>query len=303
MSKTITFEYWKLTVIDKKNDKIIEIDDVLENVERKPLDISKDENRYHCNSGLCYRAISNIDKFPNGRLISFSKYENKDIKGSMLKNGVIEFDAIKELNVAKGRDDIAIKEYNRAKIYPNGIVIFQVNQKANTMNQLREYLKHHCKHDYTFEIVRVYRDDLFEMIDKGHVEQITLYVGLAPDNSFDAFDSDSNTGATDIEIKLKKPKDGFLKKAYLKSVLFAKHLKGFGVLDNGTITDAKAKIKTESSPKPINISLESYQLKEKKVFTDKTFYDMDPNKTFDELYNKHKDFLEEYAQRDTRYDK
>ena len=303
MTKTYSFEFWKLTIIDKENDTLIRVDDVLRKLEKKPLDISKEDHRYHCKGSFCYRAISNFDSFPNGPLISFSKYENKDIKGSMLENGIIEFDAIEELNKAKGRNDIAIKEYNRVKIYSNGIVIFQVNQKANTMHQLKEYLEYHFEDNYEFEIVKIYIDDLFKILDRGVVEQMTFVVGFAPDGSFDAFDSEANTGAETIEVKLKKPKDGFLKKGFLKNVLSSRQLKGFGILDNGSLYDAKARVKEIGSNKAITVSLEQYHLKDKKTFTDTTFYEMEPNKTFDELYDKHRKFLDEYAQRDARYKK
>lgn len=301
MAKTINFEFWKLTIIDKENDKTIPFKDVIAEIEKKPLKLSEDEHRYYCNNQLCYRAISHIDRLHNGKIITFSKYENDNIKGGYLEDGAGEFDAIAELKKAINRDDVAIKEYNRVKIYSNGIVIFQINTKANTMNQLKDYLKHHCTKDYEIEIVRVYQNNLFEMIDNGNIEQMSITVGFAPDNSFDAFLAEDNTGAATVEIKLKKPKDGYLKSKYLKSVLHLKKLANFGILDGGMITNAKATIKDKDSQKRMKVSLDEYQLKESKILQDTTFYDMQPHKVFDEIYDKHKDFLEDYVTRDTRY--
>ena len=151
MAKTINFEFWKLTIIDKNNDKTISFKEVMSELEKKPLKLSDDGHRYYCHNQLCYRAISHIERFDNGKIITFSKYENENIKGGYLEDGAGEFDAIEALKKAIKRDDVAIKEYNRVKVYTNGVVIFQVNTKANTMNQLKDYLKHHCKRDYNIE--------------------------------------------------------------------------------------------------------------------------------------------------------
>lgn len=301
MTKTINFEFWRLNIIDEENDKKIPFRQIIENLEKKSLKVSDKNHRYYCHNKLCYRAISNVEKFTNGKLISFSKYENKDIKGGFLENGADEFDAIETLKEAIQRDDIAIKEYNRLKIYNNGIVIFQVNTKANTMKQLKEYLEFHCEKDYKIEIIPIYKNELFDEIDNGNIHNITLSVGFQPNGSFNHLDEESYTGALTAELKLKKGKDNFLKSTYLKSILFAKKLKGFGSLDKGMITGAKAVISEKSSNKKITVSLDQYQLKEQKVFKDITFYYMDPNKSFDELYTKYNDFLEEYILRDTRY--
>jgi len=301
MAKTINFEFWKLTIIDKEKEQIVPFKNIISELEKKPLKLSDDEHRYYCSNQLCYRAISHIDRLNNGKIITFSKYENENIKGGYLEDGAGEFDAIEELKKAIKRDDVAIKEYNRVKVYVNGIVIFQVNGKANTMNQLKDYLKHHCKKNYEIEIVRIYQNNLFEMIDNGDIEQMTITVGFAPDNSFDTFQAEDNTGAAKVEVKLKKPKDGYLKSKYIKSVLNFKQLAGFGALDGGVITDAKATIKEKESHKKMKVSLDEYQLKESKIFQDTTFYDMKPNDVFDEMYDKYKDFLENYVARDTRY--
>lgn len=301
MSKTITFEFWRLVIIDEKNDVIIPFKTVLDNLEKKPLKLSDDNHRYYCHNKLCYRAISYIEKFNNGKLISFSKYENQNIKGGFLENGAEEFDAIKALKDAINRNDVAIKEYNKSKIFDSGVVIFQANKKANTMKHLKEYLEFHCENNYKIEIIPIYQNELFDEIDNGNVHQIELQVGFNPNGSFNHFDEESYSGAVIAELKLKKGKDNFLKKAYIKSILFAKKLKGFGNLDKGIITNAKATIANAKSGKKILVSLDKYQLKEKKVFENTTFYDMDPNKYFDEIYNKYKDFLSNYIQSDTRY--
>lgn len=301
MTKTINFEYWRLSIIDEKNNKLIPFKEVISHLESKPLDISKDNHRYYCKDKICNRAISHISKFNDGKLISFSKYDNQDIKGGYLEDGAYEFDAIQKLKESIKRDDIAIKAYNRIKIYNNGIAIFQVNGKANTMKQLKEYLAFHCENDYKIEIIQIYQNELFEEIDNGNIHNITLSVGFQPTGSFDQLEEENYSGALTAELKLKKGKDNFLKSTYVKSILFAKRLNGFGSLDMGIITGAKARIQNKNSTKMITVSLDQYQLKESKIFKETTFYDMNPNDTFDELYTKHKVFLEEYIKRDTRY--
>jgi len=262
VTKTINFEYWRLNIIDETNNKIIPFKELIKNLENKPLNISKDNHRYYCKDKLCYRAISHITKFNDGKIISFSKYDNQDIKGGYLEDGAYEFDAIEKL---------------------------------------KEYLEFHCKNDYKIEIIQIYQNELFEEIDNGNIHNITLSVGFQPTDSFNHLDEEDYTGALTAELKLKKGKDNFLKGTYLKSVLFAKRLKGFGSLDSGIITGAKARIQNKDSTKMITVSLDKYQLKESKIFKDTTFYDMNPNDTFSELYEKHKIFLEEYIKRDTRY--
>jgi len=301
MAKTVNFEFWRLNIIDDKKNEIIPFKNILEKLEKKPLKISEESHRYYCVNQLCYRAISNIIEFNDGKLISFSKYENQDIKGGYLEDGASEFDAIQKLKEAINRDDVAIIEYNRLKIYNNGVVVFQVNSKANTMKQLKEYLEYHCENEYSFELIQIYKNELFEQIEKGYVHDITLKVGFQPTDSMDHFDEESYSGALTAELKLKKGKDNFLKKTYLKSILFTKKLTGFGTLDNGIITYAQANISNKNSKKPVPISLDKYQLKDSKVFNDMTFYYMEPNKFIDELYHKHKDFLDEYVSRDTRF--
>lgn len=301
MSKTKNFEFWRLHIIDEKENKVIHFREVLKNLEKKTLKISDENHRYYCNNKLCYRAISEIEKFNDGKIISFSKYENQDIKGGFLENGADEFDAIEKLKEAIQRDDVAIKEYNRVKVYNNGVVVFEVNKKANTMKHLKEYLEFHCENDYKIEIIQIYKNELFEEIDKGNVHNITLTVGFQPNGSFNHLEEESYSGAVTAQLKLKKGKDGFLKNAYLKTILYAKKLSGFGNLDKGIITDASALIGNKTTKKRIKVSLEKYQLRESKTFDDMTFYYMEPNRYFDELYNKHKDFLEEYISRDERY--
>lgn len=301
MTKTINFEYWRLNIVDEKNNKTIPFKEVINNLENKSLNVKDDNHRYYCKDKLCYRAISHITKLNDGKLLSFSKYDNQDIKGGYLEDDAYEFDAIEKLKESTERDDVTIKAYNRIKIFTNGIVIFQVNGKANTMKQLKEYLEFHCTNDYKIEIIQIYQNELFEEIDNGNIHNITLSVGFQPTGSFNHLEEEDYTGALTAELKLKKGKDNFLKGTYLKSVLFAKRLKGFGSLDSGIITGAKARIQNKDSSKMITVSLNQYQLKESKIFKDTTFYDMNPNDTFNELYTKYKLFLEEYIKRDTRY--
>lgn len=301
MRKNITFEFWKLTIIDKENNEKIPFKEIFKNLEEKPLKLSESVHRYYCKNQLCYRAVTHINKFNNGITFSFTKYENKDIVGSYLENGEDEFNAIETLKDAMQRDDVAIKEYNRVKIFNNGIVIFQAKSKANSMKHLQEYLKYHCKNDYEFEIVKIYKNELFEEIDNGNIHQMVLQVGFQPEGFSNSFELESHSGAITAELKLKKGKDGFLKSSYLKSVLFAKKLAGFGTLDNGKITGANVTIENRETKKRTIFSLDEYQLKEVKSFQDTTFYDMEPNKFFDEFYNNYKEFLDEYVNRDNRY--
>ncbi len=301
MSIGYTFEFWKLNIIDSKKDEVVPFKAIFDMLEKKPLKVSDSNNRYFCHNQLCYRAVSDIQRVANGKIITFSKYENKNINGGFLENGEYEFDAIEELKKAIQRDDVAIKEYNRAKIYSNGIVIFQTNKKANTMNHLKCYLEHHTNNQYQIEILPIYKNELFLELEKGIIDEINLYVGFAPDGGFDGFQPESYSGAIKAELRLKREKDGFLKSTYLKTVLMTKKLTGFGSLDGGTVTNAKAFIVNNETKKKVLVSLDSYHLKERKEFSSPASFHANPNDTFEKLYKDYKSFLDEYAKRDERY--
>ncbi len=298
MSKIIRFEYLRLTIVDKKTDKSISFKEIVSALESKPLDISKKDHRYQCKEGVCSRAFSHIDNVDNGVLVSFARYDKQELTGSFLKNGDLEYSITEKVKAATKRDDIALKEYNRVKVFCNGIVIFQKNRKANSALQLREYLNYHFKNLYTIELVPVYMDDLFEALDSGEIQNMTLSVGFAPEGSFDVFESENYTGAATCELKFNADKEHFLKKSFFVGALTKKALQQFGVLDKGIITGATAKL----SNRRARVSLEEYQLSDQRSFADISPYLMTPNKYFDEMYTKHKEFLDTYIKRDGRYD-
>ena len=176
-------------------------------------------------------------------------------------------------------------------------MVFQKNRKANSALQFRDYLHFHFKDIYVVELVPVYVDDLFDALDHGEIQNITLSVGFAPQDSFDIFESENYTGATSCQVKFNSDNEHFLKKSFFVGALTRKALEQFGILDSGTITGAKAKL---SNRKAV-VSLEQYQLRDQRSVSDITNYLMDPNKYFDEMYNKHKNFLDDYVKRDGRY--
>ncbi len=297
MAKILRYEYLRLTIIDKKTEEIIPFSELVKTLEKKPLDITKNGHRYQCKEGICTRAFSNLDNQDNGTLVSFARYDRDELTGSFLKNGDIDYSITDQVKAATKRDDIALKEYNRVKVFDNGIVIFQKNRKANSALQFRDYLHFHFKDIYIVELVPVYVDDLFNALDEGEIQYITLSVGFAPQNSFDIFESENYTGATTCQVKFNSDNESFLKKGFFVGALTRKALQQFGILDSGTITGAKAKL---TNRKAI-VSLEQYELRDQRSFSDITNYLMNPNKYFDEMYDKHKDFLDKYVERDERY--
>lgn len=296
MSKTITFEFWHLNIIDA-DDKLIDFKNIATILESKPLDLSKDDHRYQCDNSICNKAISHIERFTNGILVNFSKYDRDNIQGSFLNDGNLVYDALEEIEKSTKRKDAALIDYNGIKVFSNGIIVFQNNKKANTPLQFKDYLLHHFKDHYKIELLPIYIDDLFTALDGGEIQNIELTVGFAPDDSFDAFDNESYTGATKCTIKFQPEKKGFLKKDFFIKTLTSKALDGFGALNKGVITKASASV----TNRKVNVSLEEYKLTDKKIFKDIRDFWLDPNKFFDEMYDQHKKFLEEYIKRDTRY--
>lgn len=298
MAKILKYEFLRLTITDRKTDKTIAFKDIVSLLLKKPLDISQDNHRYQCKEGVCSRAFSQTEEFDNGILINFARYDRDELTGSFLKNGDVDYSITDQVKAATNRDDIARKEYNRVKVFYNGIVIFEKNRKANSAIQFREYLHYHFKDIYNVELVPIYVDDLFQALDNGEIQNISLTVGFAPQGSFNAFESENYTGATTCQIKFNSDNEHFLKKSFFVGALTKKALQMFGVLDSGTITNARAKLHNRKAI----VSLEQYQLRDQRSFTDLTMYYMTPNPYFDELYNKHKDFLDSYSNRDGRYD-
>lgn len=73
----------------------------------------------------------------------------------------------------------------------------------------------------------------------------------------------------------------------------------FGTLDSGKITKGRVKLDGQDS----FINLDFYELREEKTFSDLNVAEAKllQHGFFDDLFAKHKDFLEEYVARDTRY--
>lgn len=296
MSKTVTFEFWHMNIIDK-NEKLINFSEIIKILEEKPLDVSKENHRFQCNNTVCNKAISQITNFDNGILVNFCKYDRENIKGSFFNEGDFVYDAIEEIEKSTNKKNAALIDYNGIKVFPNGIIVFQSNKKANSALQFKEYLSHHFKDNYKIELLPIYVDDLFKALDGGEIQNIELTVGFAPEGSFDAFDNESYTGATKCIIKFQPEKKNFLKKDFFINTLTRKALEGFGSLNNGIITKANATL----TNRKIKVSLEEYKLVDKKDFKDIKDFWIEPNKYFDEMYNNHKNFLEEYLKRDTRF--
>lgn len=174
---------------------------------------------------------------------------------------------------------------------------FNLIRKQIPPLQFKDYLSHHFKDNYKIELLPIYVDDLFKALDGGEIQNIELTVGFAPEDSFDAFDNESYTGATKCTIKFQPEKKNFLKKAFFINTLVRKALDGFGSLNKGIITKASATL----TNRKVKVSLEEYKLVDKKDFKEIKNFWIEPNKYFDEMYNNHRDFLEEYLKRDTRF--
>ena len=297
MSKTVTFELWHLIIIDN-DDKLINFTELVKILEAKPLDVSKENHRFQCNNTVCNKAISQIEYFTNGVLVNFCKYDRDNIKGSFFDQGDFVYDALEEIEKSTKRKNAALIGYNGIKVFSNGIIVFQSNKKANSPLQFKDYLLHHFKDNYTIELLPIYVDDLFKALDGGEIQNIELTVGFAPEGSFDVFDNESYSGATKCTIKFQPEKKSFLKKDFFIKTLTTKALEGFGSLNKGIITKASATV----TNRKVKVSLEEYKLVHKKDFKDIKNFWMEPNKYFDETYNIHKNFLEEYISRDTRFE-
>ena len=297
MSKTVTFEFWHLNIIGK-DENLVKFEDLVKILEGKPLDISQNNHRFQCNNLVCNKAISQIDYFTNGVLVNFCKYDRDNIKGSFFNDGDFIYDALEEIEKSTKRKNAALIDYNGIKVFSNGIIVFQSNRKANSPLQFKDYLSHYFIDKYKIELIPIYVDDLFTALDGGEIQNIELTVGFAPEGSFDAFDNENYTGATQCTIKFQPEKKHFLKKIFFIKTLTSKALEGFGSLNNGIITKAKATL----TNRKVQVSLEEYKLVHKKDFKDIKNFWLEPNKYFDEVYNNHKDFIEGYIKRDTRFE-
>ena len=192
MSKTVTFEFWHLNIIDK-DENLVKFEDLVKILEGKPLDISQNNHRFQCNNLVCNKAISQIDYFTNGVLVNFCKYDRDNIKGSFFNDGDFIYDALEEIEKSTKRKNAALIDYNGIKVFSNGIIVFQSNRKANSPLQFKDYLSHHFIDKYKIELIPIYVDDLFTALDGGEIQNIELTVGFAPEGSFDAFDNENYT--------------------------------------------------------------------------------------------------------------
>lgn len=280
----------------KSNKQEHDIADLLRRIEKKPLDITQQPNRYISLNSDVFITISLFD-YENGVLLKLRKCKHKDMKGSFLGKGSEEYDVGEVLNTSFQRDDSTSIEENFVKIFNNDIAIFQLHKYGVTANQFKYFLEEHLK-DYRFEIMLVYRDDLFQQLDNGNIKQITLNIGFSPNAS--KFSTEAYSGATEIEVSFKKSrKTPFLNKIFFLSLFNNKKMTNFGVLDNGNITKGKVKLDGQDS----FIKLDCYELREERTFPNLHVAEekLLQHGFFDDLFAKHKDFLEEYVARDTRY--
>lgn len=167
-----------------------------------------------------------------------------------------------------------------------------------TPNQFKYYLEEYIK-EYRFEIFPIYRNDLFEQLDKGRIERVLLKIGFAPKDS--KFSQESYSGATRVDISFRKSRSkNFLNFEYFKDLLMKRKTSQLGNLDRGHIEGADIFLNASSLP----IKLDRYELKETKEFKsyEIAYQQISNHSFFDSLWGKHSDFLREYLARDTRYD-
>ena len=298
MSKNIKFGFYTIKAIHKKSEKQeCNITDLLRHIEEKPLDIKQESNRYILLSSDAFITISSFDYTNNGVLLKLRKCKHKDMNGSFLGEGKEKYDMVKELNAKFDRDDSTSIEENFVKIFNNDIAIFQLYKNGLTINQFKYFLEENLK-DYRFEIMSIYRDDLFQQLDNGSIKQVVLNVGFSPNTS--KWKTESYSGATEIEVHFKRSKKTpSLNKKFFLPLFNDKKMTNFGALDSGNITKAKAKLDGQNS----FINLDYYELREEKTFSNLNAVEatLSQHGFFDDLFAKHKGFLEEYVARDTRY--
>lgn len=298
MSKNIKFGFYTIKAIHKESKKQeCNITDLLKPIEAKPLDIKQKSNRYILLSSDAFITISFFNYANNGVLLKLRKCKHKDMKGSFLGKGNEEYDVGEVLNTSFNRDDSTSIEENFVKIFNNDIAIFQLYKNGVTINQFKYFLEENLK-DYRFEIMSIYRDDLFQQLDNGSIKQVVLNVGFSPNTS--KWEPESYSGATEIEVHFKRSKKtSSLNKNFFLPLFNNKKMANFGALDSGNITKAKAKLEGQNS----FINLDYYELREEKTLSNLNAVEatLSQHGFFDDLFAKHKGFLEEYVTRDTRY--
>lgn len=299
MSKKINFGFYTIKAAHKKA-KRQEKDLTLffKDIEQKPLNIGEKNHRYIYLSNENIITIANFEYINNGIFLKLRKCRHKDMKGSFLGDGSKEYDVNQVLNSNFNRQDSTTIEESFIKIFNDGVMIFQLNKHSLTPNQFKYYLEEYIK-EYRFEIFPIYRDDLFEQLDKGNIKKVLLKIGFNPKDS--KFNPESYSGAMKVDILFRKSHSKkFLNFEYFKDFLKNHKTSQLGDLDSGNIEGANITLNDNSSP----IKLDHYQLKEEKEFKnyDIAYQQISNHSFFDSLWVKYSDFLREYLARDTRYD-
>lgn len=299
MSKKINFGFYTIKAIHKKeNRQEKDLTLFFKDIEQKPLNIGEKNHRYIYLSNENIITIANFEYINNGIFLKLRKCRHKDMKGSFLGDGSQEYDVNKVLNSNFNRQDSTTIEESFIKIFNDGVMIFQLNKHSLTPNQFKYYLEEYIK-EYRFEIFPIYRDDLFEQLDKGNIKKVLLKIGFNPKDS--KFNPESYSGAMKVDIIFRKSHSKkFLNFEYFKDFLKNHKTSQLGDLDSGNIEGANITLNDNSSP----IKLDHYQLKEEKEFKnyDIAYQQISNHSFFDSLWVKYSDFLREYLARDTRYD-
>lgn len=299
MRKIINFGFYTIKAIHKKENRQEKgLTLFFKEIEQRPLNIEEQNHRYIYLSNENIITIANFEYVNNGIFLKLRKCKNKGAKGSFLGDGNQEYDVNQVLNSNFHRDDSITIEESFIKIFNNGVMVFQLNKNSITPNQFKYYLEEYLK-EYRFEILPIYRDDLFEQLEKGSIKEVLLKVGFGPKGS--KFNLESYSGATRIDVVFKKSHSkNFLSWQYFKELLTNRKTSQLGSLDNGSIEGANIILSNNSSP----IKLEHYELREKQEFKSNEIANsqISNHNFFDSLLQKHNIFLKEYLARDARYD-
>ena len=280
----------------KKKEQNKNIFELLSQIKIRPLNIGVENNRYIHLSDEVFITIQEFTKSNNGCLLKLRKCKHKDIKGSFLGSGEQEYNVTKVLNDNFKRDDSVIVEESFVKIFNNDVLIMQIKRDSFSANQLKFYLEELLQ-EYRFEIFPIYKNTLFEEIEKGNIKEIVLNIGFSPKGS--KFNNEHYSGASRVELHFKKGRQlSFLKFDFFKNIFKNRSISNFGILDNGHIDNGKIKMDGNRI-----IKLDTYELKECREFKDKKSMEVQINSHlfFDNLFEMHFKFLKEYLLRDDRY--
>lgn len=299
MGKTVNFGFYTIKAIHKRdNRQEQDLSLFFRNIENKPLNIREQQHRYIYLNNENIITIANFEYPDNGIFLKLRKCKHKYIKGSFLGDGSREYDVNQELNSKFNREDSTITEESFVKIFNNGIMVFQINKNSLTLSQFKYYLEEYIQ-DYRFEIFPIYRDDLFEQLENGHIKKVLLKIGFGPQDS--RFSQEHYSGAAMVDIIFRKSYSrNFLNLQYFITLLTQRRTSQLGALDSGNLEGANIFLSDNSSP----IKLDHYELREKQEFQSSEIANRQiSNHTFfDALLQRHNNFLEEYLTRDTRYD-